>query len=85
MKESRPYHMANPLLGEPDSAALEGILQGLELAEARSVGVHPFCITVDPHGQDYLPRIYGRTGYTVISPNAQSELPSGSVTTTYSV
>ena len=36
------------------------------LTEARSVGIHPFCITVDPHGQDYLARMYGEHGYTVI-------------------
>jgi nitric oxide reductase NorD protein len=36
------------------------------LTEARSMGIHPFCITVDPHGQDYLARMYGEHGYTVI-------------------
>ncbi len=37
------------------------------LTEARSAGIHPFCITVDPHGQDYLARMYGEHGYTVIN------------------
>ena len=36
------------------------------LQEARQVGVHPFCITIDPAGQDYLGDLYGDTGYTVI-------------------
>ncbi len=36
------------------------------LTEARSLGIYPFCITVDPHGQDYLARMYGEHGYTVI-------------------
>jgi len=36
------------------------------LQAARAVGVHPFCITVDPHGKEYLARIYGDGGYTVI-------------------
>ncbi len=36
------------------------------LLEARQQGVHPFCITVDPQGHEYLKRMYGETGYTVI-------------------
>ena len=36
------------------------------LQEARKLGIHPFCITVDPHGQEYLSRMYGDVGYTVI-------------------
>jgi nitric oxide reductase activation protein len=36
------------------------------LQEARQSGVHPFCITVDPHGRDYLRRMYGEGGYTII-------------------
>lgn len=36
------------------------------LQEARANGVHPFCITVDPGGADYLGRLYGETGFTVI-------------------
>lgn len=37
------------------------------LVEARQAGIHPFCITVDPQGGDYLARMYGEGGYTVIS------------------
>lgn len=36
------------------------------LTEARKLGIHPFCITVDPLGQDYLKHMYGEAGYTVI-------------------
>ena len=36
------------------------------LVEARQQGIHPFCITVDPHGHEYLARMYGEAGYTVI-------------------
>ncbi|MBL8618230.1 MAG: hypothetical protein JNM72_21635 [Deltaproteobacteria bacterium] len=36
------------------------------LLEARRQGVHPFCITVDPSGPQYLSRVYGEGGYLVI-------------------
>jgi len=36
------------------------------LREARAEGVHPFCITVDPRGQDYLEQMYGEVGFLVI-------------------
>jgi nitric oxide reductase NorD protein len=36
------------------------------LREARTAGVHPFCITVDPRGSRYLEAIYGEVGYTII-------------------
>jgi len=38
----------------------------MALREARQAGVHPFCITVDPHGRDYLQHMYGENGYTII-------------------
>lgn len=34
--------------------------------EAVDQGVHPFCITVDPTGSDYLPRIFGAGHYLVL-------------------
>jgi nitric oxide reductase activation protein len=34
--------------------------------EAIDQGVHPFCITVDPGGCEYLPRIFGRGHYLVL-------------------
>ena len=38
----------------------------MALTEARKKGIHPFCITVGPAGQQYLERMYGEGGYTVI-------------------
>ncbi len=46
----------------------------MALLEARKVGVHPFCITVDPHARDYLRRMYGSGGYTII--DSADELPA---------
>ena len=37
------------------------------LFEARRSGIHPFCITIDEAGQEYLPHMYGAANYTVIS------------------
>ena len=34
--------------------------------EARAVGVHPFCITIDDQGMDYLPRMFGANGFAVV-------------------
>jgi len=36
------------------------------MAEARAAGVHPFCLTVDREQSDYLPRIFGAAGYTIM-------------------
>jgi nitric oxide reductase activation protein len=36
------------------------------LREALDARVHPFCITVDPAGADYLSELYGPVRYTVI-------------------
>lgn len=44
------------------------------LTEARAAGVHPFCITVDPHARGYLSRMYGEGGYTII--DSVESLPS---------
>jgi len=40
---------------------------------ARREGLQPFCITIDPEGNDYLPHLFGRTGYAVI--HNPSQLP----------
>ena len=37
------------------------------LIEARRSGIHPFCITIDDTAREYLPRMYGPAGYTVVS------------------
>ncbi len=36
------------------------------LLEARRDGIHPYCITIDREARDYLPRLYGAAGYTVV-------------------
>jgi len=36
------------------------------LVEAKRSGIHPFCITIDTHGRDYLPHMYGAANYVVI-------------------
>ncbi len=44
------------------------------LFEARLDGIHPFCITIDEAGADYLPHMYGAANYTVISDVAKLPL-----------
>jgi nitric oxide reductase NorD protein len=34
--------------------------------EARAKGVFPFCLTVDREGAEYLPRIFGAAGHTIL-------------------
>jgi len=36
------------------------------LFEARRTGIHPFCITIDEHGKDYLPHMYGHANWVEI-------------------
>jgi len=36
------------------------------LIEAKAGGIHPFCITVDRHAQEYISHMYGSVNYTVI-------------------
>jgi len=58
--------------GKPDDYDLEyrgvyGISDTHQaLLEARRDGIHPFCITIDKQGQEYLPDMYGKTHYVVI-------------------
>lgn len=35
--------------------------------EAHAAGIHPFCITIDDQGMDYLPHLFGPNGYAVVS------------------
>ena len=57
--------------GKPnDVDGYEG-LNGVEdtrqaINEARRGGVYPFCLTIDRQGQDYLGRIFGEAGHTVL-------------------
>lgn len=36
------------------------------LLEARRAGIHPFCITIDREGRDYLARLYGPARFVVL-------------------
>ena len=36
------------------------------LIEAKRSGIHPFCITIDKEGQEYLPHMYGAVNYTIV-------------------
>ncbi|VAW59757.1 Nitric oxide reductase activation protein NorD, partial [hydrothermal vent metagenome] len=38
----------------------------MALLESRQQGVHPFCITIDKEGRDYLKTMYGKASYVVI-------------------
>ena len=57
--------------GKPnDVDAYEG-LAGVEdtrqaINETRRSGVYPFCLTIDRQGQDYLGRIFGEAGHSVL-------------------
>ena len=57
--------------GKPnDVDGYEG-LSGVEdtrqaIIEARAQGVYPFCLTIDRQGQEYLGRIFGEAGHTVL-------------------
>ena len=37
------------------------------LIEARRAGIHPYCITIDEEGKDYLPHLYGPAAFTVVN------------------
>jgi nitric oxide reductase NorD protein len=41
------------------------------IAEAKRLGIKPFCITIDQEAEDYLPYLFGRDGFTVILRPAQ--------------
>ena len=45
----------------------------MALAEARRRGLQPFCVTIDARAGDYLPHLFGSTGYVVI--RRPAELP----------
>jgi nitric oxide reductase NorD protein len=38
----------------------------MALIEARKLGLHPFCVTIDERASDYLPHLFGPGGYVVI-------------------
>jgi len=57
--------------GKPnDIDGYEG-LSGVEdtrqaIIETRARGIYPFCLTIDRQGQEYLGRIFGESGHTVL-------------------
>jgi nitric oxide reductase NorD protein len=36
------------------------------ILEARASGVYPFCLTIDRDASQYLPRIFGQAGHTIL-------------------
>lgn len=46
----------------------------MAMKEAIDAGVHPFCITLDPRGGEYLPAIFGPGHYTVL--DRMDDLPA---------
>ncbi len=38
----------------------------MALIEAKRIGIHPYCITIDTEAREYLPHMYGAVNYTVI-------------------
>ena len=47
------------------------------IREARRLGLQHFCVTIDTRGSDYLPHLFGSSGYVVIHKPSQlpKELP----------
>jgi nitric oxide reductase NorD protein len=57
--------------GKPNDVDEYQGLRGVEdtrqaIIEARAKGVYPFCLTIDRQGQDYLGRIFGEAGHTIL-------------------
>lgn len=57
--------------GKPDDYDGYGGDYGIEdtrqaLIEAKQLGIHPFCITIDTEARDYLPHMYGPVNYTLV-------------------
>lgn len=57
--------------GKPNDLDLYEGRYGIEdtraaIHEARRQGIHPFCVTIDTRGADYLPHIFGAGSYTLI-------------------
>ncbi|MEA3412216.1 MAG: hypothetical protein U9R74_11855 [Pseudomonadota bacterium] len=38
----------------------------MALLEARSAGVHPYCVTIDTEALDYLPHLFGPSGFSIV-------------------
>tara|TARA_B110000091_G_scaffold182372_1_gene200334 strand:- start:574 stop:1566 length:993 start_codon:yes stop_codon:yes gene_type:complete len=64
--------------GKPDDVDGYRGTYGIEdtkkaLMEARFLGIHTYCITIDDEAMDYLPYMYGKTNFAVI--NQVDKLP----------
>ena len=58
--------------GKPDDQGGYRGTYGIEdtrqaLNEARHLGIHPYCITIDKEGMEYLPHMYGASNFAVVS------------------
>ena len=58
--------------GKPNDADYYEGRYGVEdtrmaLVAARKQGVRPFCITIDQESEDYLPHIFGKNGFAIVS------------------
>jgi nitric oxide reductase NorD protein len=60
LSDGRP----NDVAGYHEAYGVEDSRQAIN--EARSNGVFPFCLTIDGEGADYLPRIFGEAGHTIL-------------------
>lgn len=60
LSDGRP----NDVGGYHEAYGVEDSRQAIN--EARSNGVFPFCLTIDREGADYLPRIFGEVGHTIL-------------------
>ena len=43
------------------------------ILEAKEMGLHPFCVTVDKDAKEYLPHLFGVNGFVLVS--KPEELP----------
>ena len=62
----------NDVYGYQGAYAIEDSRRAL--ADARACGVHAFCLTVDREETEYLPHLFGASGYRVL--RAPEQLPS---------
>ena len=61
LSDGRPYDYDH----YQDDYAIEDTR--MALYEARHLGIHPFCITIDEQARDYLPHMYGESSFKLIS------------------
>lgn len=60
LSDGRP----NDMDGYQGAYAVEDSRQAI--FEARASGVYPFCLTIDRDASEYLPRIFGQAGHTIL-------------------